>query len=172
MKKLLFILLLFSGIAYGQYPSVLVDLRNDPDAIELQIGDLQQQQVNLGFNFPLYGEVFNTAWVTYTGVISFQDQVSGGNFCCNALDAEDPAVTDLLMAGQLEHLDYSIYALWTDLAVEYNANPWYLSNNTNATFGWYNIPEFGYLENLNSFELKIFDTGDITPAQMGLPIAP
>ena len=161
MKKLLFILLLFSGIAYGQYPSVLVDLRNDPDAIELQIGDLQQQQVNLGFNFPLYGEVFNTAWVTYTGVISFQDQVSGGNFCCNALDAEDPAVTDLLMAGQLEHLDYSIYALWTDLAVEYNANPWYLSNNTNATFGWYNIPEFGYLENLNSFELKIFDTGDI-----------
>ena len=161
MKKLLLSLLLFSGIAYGQYPSVLVDLRDDPDAIELQIDDLQQQQVNLGFDFPLYGEVFDKAWVTYTGVISFQDQVSGGNFCCNALDAEDPAVIDLLMSGQAEHLDYSIYALWTDLAVEYNANPWYLSNSTNATFGWYDIPEFGYLENLNSFEVKIFDTGDI-----------
>ena len=162
MKKLLLSLLLFSGIAYGQYPSVLVDLRDDPDAIELQINDLQQQQVDLQFNFPLYDQEFNKASVTYTGVINFQDQVNGGQFCCNGLDLENQAVEDALLNGQYDYLDYSIMGLWTDLEVEYNANPWFLSNNTNATFGWYDIPEFGgYRNNLNSFEVKIFDDGDI-----------
>lgn len=155
--------LLISQVALGQqYPSVLADLRNNNDAVELQINDLQQQQVDLQFNFPLYDQEFNKAWVTYTGVINFQDQVNGAQFCCNGLDLENQAVEDALLNGQYDYLDYSIMGLWTDLEVEYNANPWFLSNNTNATFGWYNIPEFGgYRNNLNSFEVKIFDDGDI-----------
>ena len=155
--------LLISQVALGQqYPSVLADLRNNNDAVELQINDLQQQQVDLQFNFPLYDQEFNKAWVTYTGVINFQDQVNGGQFCCNGLDLENQAVEDALLNGQYDYLDYSIMGLWTDLEVEYNANPWFLSNSTNATFGWYDIPEFGgYHNNLNSFEVKIFDDGDI-----------
>lgn len=155
--------LLISQVALGQqYPSVLADLRNNNDAVELQINDLQQQQVDLQFNFPLYDQEFNKAWVTYTGVINFQDQVNGGQFCCNGLDLENQAVEDALLNGQYDYLDYSIMGLWTDLEVEYNANPWFLSNNTSATFGWYDIPEFGgYRNNLNSFEVKIFDDGDI-----------
>lgn len=166
MKKLLFILLLFSGIANGQdmskqYPSVLVDLRNDPDAIELQIGDLQQQQVNLGFDFPLYDQTFSDVWVTYTGVLNFQETASGGNFCCNGIDMDDPQFQQQAANGQYQHLNYSILAMWTDLNVQYNANPWYKTNTTNATFGWYDIPEFGGTTNLNSFEVKLFDSGDI-----------
>jgi len=155
--------LLISQVALGQqYPSVLADLRTNNDAVELQINDLQQQQVDLQFNFPLYDQEFNKAWVTYTGVINFQDQVNGAQFCCNGLDLENQAVEDALLNGQYDYLDYSIMGLWTDLEVEYNANPWFLSNNTNATFGWYDIPEFGgYRNNLNSFEVKIFDDGDI-----------
>jgi len=161
MKKLLFSLLLFSGIAYGQYPSVLVDLRNDPDATELQINDLQQQQVNLGFDFPLYDQTFSDVWVTYTGVINFQETTNGGSFCCNGRDMDDPQFQQQAANGQYQYLNYSILAMWTDLHVEYNANPWYKTNSTNATFGWYDIPEFGGTTNLNSFEVKIFDSGDI-----------
>ena len=161
MKKLLLSLLLFSGIAYGQYPSVLVDLRNDPDATELQINDLEQQRVNLGFDFPLYDQTFSDVWVTYTGVLNFQETVSGGNFCCNGMDMDDPQFQQQAANGQYQHLNYSILAMWTDLNVEYNANPWYKTNSTNATFGWYDIPEFGGTTNLNSFEIKLFDSGDI-----------
>jgi len=166
MKKLLLSLLLFSGIAYGQdmskqYPSVLVDLRNDPDAIELQIGDLGQSQVNLGFDFPLYDQTFSDVWVTYTGVLNFQETASGGNFCCEGRDMDDPQFQQQAANGGYQHLNYSILAMWTDLYVEYNANPWYKTNSTNATFGWYDIPEFGGTTNLNSFEVKLFDSGDI-----------
>jgi hypothetical protein len=161
MKKLLLSLLLFSGIAYGQYPSVLVDLRDDPDATELQINDLQQQQVNLGFDFPLYDQTFKDVWVTYTGVLNFQETASGGNFCCNGMDMDDPQFQQQAANGGYQHLNYSILAMWTDLNVQYNANPWYKTNPTNATFGWYDIPEFGGTTNLNSFEVKIFDSGDI-----------
>jgi hypothetical protein len=161
MKKLLFSLLLFSGIAYGQYPSVLVDLRNDPDATELQINDLQQKQVNLGFDFPLYDQTFSDVWVTYTGVLNFQETTNGGSFCCNGRDMDDPQFQQQAANGQYQHLNYSILAMWTDLHVEYNANPWYKTNSSNATFGWYDIPEFGGTTNLNSFEVKIFDSGDI-----------
>jgi hypothetical protein len=166
MKKLLFSLLLLSGIANGQdmskqYPSVLVDLRNDPDAIELQINDLQQQQVNLGFDFPLYDQTFSDVWVTYTGVLNFQETTNGGSFCCNGMDMDDPQFQQQAANGGYQHLNYSILAMWTDLHVEYNANPWYKTNSSNATFGWYDIPEFGGTTNLNSFEVKIFDSGDI-----------
>ena len=166
MKKLLLSLLLFSGIAYGQdmskqYPSVLVDLRNDPDAIELQIGDLGQSQVNLGFDFPLYDQTFSDVWVTYTGVLNFQETASGGNFCCEGRDMDDPQFQQQAANGGYQHLNYSILAMWTDLNVQYNANPWYKTNSTNATFGWYDIPEFGGTTNLNSFEVKLFDSGDI-----------
>jgi hypothetical protein len=161
MKKLLFSLLLFSGIAYGQYPSVLVDLRNDPDATEIQMTDLQQQQVNLGFDFPLYDQTFSDVWVTYTGVLNFQETTDGASFCCNGRDMDDPQFQQQAANGQYQYLNYSILAMWTDLHVEYNANPWYKTNSTNATFGWYDIPEFGGTTNLNSFEVKIFDSGDI-----------
>lgn len=164
MKRLVLLLLvLASAAAYGQqYPSVLVDIRNDSNAVELDIADLNQTRVDLQFDFPLYGETFKEAWVTYTGVINFQDQVNGGVFCCNGRDFNDQTFSEQLVNGQYDYLDYSIFGMWTDLDVEYNANPWYLSKQNTATFGWYDIPEFGgFTNNLNSFEIKIFDSGDI-----------
>ena len=164
MKRLLFSLLLFSGIAYGQYPSVLVDLRNDNSAVELHINDLSQTQVSLGFDFPFYGNTFDKAWVTYTGVINFQDTgVNGYTFCCSGFDLEaDQYNTEQWRNGShAAALSQSIFGLWTDLAVAPNPNPWFKTTNNTATFGWYDIPEYYDLNNLNSFEIKLFDTGDI-----------
>ena len=156
--------MLFSGIAYGQYPSVLVDLRNDNSAVELQINDLQQTQVDLGFDFPFYDNTYDKAWVTYTGVLNFQDTgVNGQTFCCSGFDLEDEMYnTEQWRNGnKADALSYSIFGLWTDLAVAYNPNPWFKTTNNTATFGWYDIPEFYNINNLNSFEIKLFDTGDI-----------
>ena len=164
MKKLFLVLMLFSGIAYGQYPSVLVDLRNDNSAVELHINDLSQTQVSLGFDFPFYGNTFDKAWVTYTGVLNFQDNgVNGSNFCCSGFDLEaDQYNTEQWRNGShAAALSQSIFGLWTDLAVAPNPNPWYKTTNNTATFGWYDIPEYYNLNNLNSFEIKLFDTGDI-----------
>ena len=164
MKKLFLVLMLFSGIAYGQYPSVLVDLRNDNSAVELQINDLQQTQVDLGFDFPFYDNTYDKAWVTYTGVLNFQDTgVNGGTFCCSGFDleAEMYNTEEWRNGGHAAALSQSIFGLWTDLAVAYNPNPWFKTTNNTATFGWYDIPEFYNINNLNSFEIKLFDTGDI-----------
>ena len=164
MKKLLFSLLLFSGIAYGQYPSVLVDLRNDNSAVELQINDLSQTQVDLGFDFPFYDNTYDKAWVTYTGVINFQDTgVNGYTFCCSGfdLDADQYNTSEWRNGSHAAALSQSIFGLWTDLAVDPNPNPWYKTTSNTATFGWYDIPEYYNLNNLNSFEIKLFDTGDI-----------
>jgi len=164
MKKLFLVLMLFSGIAYGQYPSVLVDLRNDNSAVELQINDLQQTQVDLGFDFPFYDNTYDKAWVTYTGVLNFQDTgVNGQTFCCSGFDLEAEMYnTEQWRNGnKADALSYSIFGLWTDLAVAYNPNPWFKTTNNTATFGWYDIPEFYNINNLNSFEIKLFDTGDI-----------
>jgi hypothetical protein len=164
MKRLLFGLLLFSGIAYGQYPSVLVDLRNDNSAVELQINDLSQTQVDLGFDFPFYDNTYDKAWVTYTGVINFQDTgVNGGTFCCSGFDleADQYNTSEWRNGSHAAALSQSIFGLWTDLAVDPNPNPWYKTTSNTATFGWYDIPEYYNLNNLNSFEIKLFDTGDI-----------
>jgi hypothetical protein len=164
MKKLLFSLLLFSGIAYGQYPSVLVDLRNDNSAVELQINDLQQTQVDLGFDFPFYDNTYDKVWVTYTGVLNFQDTgVNGGTFCCSGFDleAEMYNTEEWRNGSHAAALSQSIFGLWTDLAVAPNPNPWYKTTNNTATFGWYDIPEYYNINRLNSFEVKLFDTGDI-----------
>ena len=164
MKKLLFSLLLFSGIAYGQYPSVLVDLRNDNSAVELHINDLSQTQVDLGFDFPFYDNTYDKVWVTYTGVLNFQDTgVNGGTFCCSGFDleAEMYNTEEWRNGNKAGALSQSIFGLWTDLAVAPNPNPWFKTTNNTATFGWYDIPEYYDLNNLNSFEIKLFDTGDI-----------
>lgn len=164
MKKLFLVLMLFSGIAYGQSSSVLVDLRNDNSAVELHINDLKQTQVSLGFDFPFYDNTYDKAWVTYTGVVNFQDNgVKGQSFCCSGYDLEaDMYNTEQWRNGsKADALSYSIFGLWTDLAVAYNPNPWYKTTSNTATFGWYDIPEYYNTSRLNSFEVKIFDTGNI-----------
>ena len=164
MKKLFIALMLLSGIAYGQYPSVLVDLRNDNSAVKLDIDDLQQAQVDLGFDFPFYDNTYDKAWVTYNGVVNFQDNgVKGHTFCCSGydLEAEMYNTEQWRNGSKADALSYSIFGLWTDLAVEYNPNPWYKTTSNTATFGWYDIPEYYNTNRLNSFEVKIFDTGDI-----------
>jgi len=164
MKRLLLVLLLLSGFTHGQDASVLVDLRDDADAVKIDMTDLSQAQVNLGFLFPLYDETFDTTWITYTGVLNFQSVVNGGSFCCVGQDMTSAAFQDGVTnnPGGYDKYDYSIFALWTDLDIAYNANPWYKTTDTSATFGWYDIPEFyRNLNDLSSFEIKIFDTGNI-----------
>ena len=158
MKYSIAIALLFaSSIACGQSISILSNLNNGVDgATQVQMTDLKQTQVDLGFDFPYYDQTFDDVWVTYTGVLNFQDTTNGYNFCCTGRD-----ITSSAVHSQTKY-DYSIFALWTDLDIEYVANPWFKATSDKAIFGWYNVPEwYRRLSDVSSFELELHDTGEI-----------
>ena len=102
-----------SSISCGQSISILSNLNNGVDgATQVQMTDLKQTQVDLGFDFPFYEEVYDDVWVTYTGILNFQDTTSGNWFCCSGRD-----ITSSSTHSQTRY-DYSIFALWTDLDIE------------------------------------------------------
>ena len=86
MKYSVILALLFvSSIACGQ--SILSNLNNGVDgATQIHMTDLKQTEVDLGFDFPYFDQTFDDVWVTYTGVLNFQDSTNGGWFCCNGRD--------------------------------------------------------------------------------------
>ena len=154
-------LCILCGSAFGQ--SVLSDLSNDPNATEIHMNDLKQTTVNLGFDFPFYDSLHDDVIVTYTGVLNFQDHNSGGNFCCLGRDLTDTTMqANAGPTGYARYWNYSIYGLWTDLDIEYAANPWYKTTDSMAIFGWYDVPEwYRRTSDVSSFELELYDTGEI-----------
>jgi len=148
-------LCILCGTAFGQ--SVLSNL-NTPNsgASQLQLEDLRQTQVDLGFDFPFYEQTYDEVWVTYTGALNFQSSTSGSWFCCTGWDLNNPNTRNNTK------WDYSIFGLWTDLDIEYVANPWYKTTDSMAIFGWYDVPEWYRRTNdVSSFEIELYDTGEI-----------
>ena len=148
-------LCILCGSAFGQ--SVLSNLNTgNSGATQLQLDDLRQTQVDLGFDFPFYEQAYDEVWVTYTGALNFQNSTSGSWFCCTGRD-----LTNSTTQANTKW-DYSIFGLWTDLDIEYVANPWYKTTDSMAIFGWYNVPEwYRRTSDVSSFELELYDTGEI-----------
>lgn len=148
-------LFVLSSFTCGQ--SVLNNLNTgNTGATQLQLDDLRQTQVDLGFDFPFYEQTYDEVWVTYTGALNFQNSTSGSWFCCTGRD-----LTSSTTQANTKW-DYSIFGLWTDLDIEYVANPWYKTTDSMAIFGWYNVPEwYRRLSDVSSFELELYDTGEI-----------
>lgn len=133
----------------------LVGINNNPNSTMVQLWDDGSAQVPLEFMFPFYDREFNQSVMFSNGTVSFGPRRDMGyNFCCNGLD-----LTTLNPDGSLQY-NYSIFMLWTDLFSQQN-NTFYLSEPTSMTYGWYGSTEYGNPSVNNSFELQIYESGDI-----------
>jgi hypothetical protein len=109
----------------------------------LNLGDDTTRQISLGFEFEYWGQTFTDVWVSSNGFVSFE---GAANLCCNGLPLEQAQRN-------------TIYAYWSDL-VSYTGNPYYRLDEGSALFGWYGTQEYG-TNNLNTFEIGLFDNGNI-----------
>ena len=109
----------------------------------LNLGDDATRRISLGFEFEYWGQTFTDVWVSSNGFVSFE---SAANLCCNGLPIEQAQRN-------------TIYAYWSDL-ISYTGNPYYRLDEGSALFGWYGTQEYG-TNNLNTFEIGLFDNGNI-----------
>jgi hypothetical protein len=142
----------------------LDEIKNDPNAIAVGqfLGDDGSTQIQLPFTFELYGQQFNSVWMMSNGVLSFTGQ--GGGYCCNGEDISQ------LADGNATHHNYIIAAAWSDLLTPGNENAYYLATAEDITFGWYGVFEYYDPNNLNSFEIQLYNTGTIDMNYGGMDI--
>ena len=142
----------------------LDEIKNDPNAVAVgnMLGDDGSTQIQLPFTFELYGQQFNSVWMMSNGVLSFTGQ--GGSYCCNGEDISQ------LADGNATHHNYIIAAAWSDLLTPGNENAYYLATAEDITFGWYGVFEYYDPNNLNSFEIQLYNTGSIDMNYGGMDI--
>lgn len=133
----------------------LDEIKNDPNAVAVgnMLGDDGGTLVQLPFTFEYYGQQFTSVYMMSNGVLSFTGQ--GGSFCCNGQDISQQADYNAT------HYNYIIAAAWSDLLTPTNENAYYLATTEDITFGWYGVYEFYDANNLNSFEIQLYNTGSI-----------
>lgn len=145
MKRLALALLLASP-AYAQtYEPVLLQpqiVGSPATTTPLNLGDDSTIQVDLGFEFPYWGQTFTSAWVSSNGFISFG---TSSHLCCNGAPIEQAPRN-------------TIYGFWTDLIS--GGNPYYRRDNGSFLVGWYATNEYG-TGIQETFELNLFSSGDI-----------
>lgn len=124
----------------GIIPSQLIG--SPATTTPLALGDDSTTRIDLGFDFTYWGQVFNSAWVSSNGFVSFQ---SPAHLCCNGAPIEQAQRN-------------TIYGFWTDLISA--TNPYYRRSAGSILFGWYNTSEYG-TQNKYTFELGLFDDGKI-----------
>ncbi len=138
--------LLLASPAYAQtYEPVLlppVITASPQTTTPLNLGDDNAVQLDLGFDFPYWGQTFSTAWVSSNGTISFS---TSSNLCCNGMPLEQAPRN-------------TIYGFWTDLIS--GGNPYYRRDNGSFLVGWYGTNEYGSA-NQQTFEVNLFSSGDI-----------
>lgn len=117
----------------------------------LQLGDDNTAQVGLGFDFTYWGQVFNSAWVSSNGFVSFG---TSANLCCNGFPIEQAPRN-------------TIYGFWTDL-VSYSGNPYYQRGEGSILFGWYGTTEYG-TNNQFTFEITLTNDNKIRLTYANMP---
>lgn len=125
----------------GQIPPQIVG--SPTTTTPLALGDDRTARIDLGFEFTYWGQVFNSAWVSSNGFVSFE---SSNHLCCNGVPLEQAPRN-------------TIYGFWTDL-VSFSGNPYYRRNQGSILFGWYATQEYG-TPNQYTFEIGLFDDGKI-----------
>jgi len=141
----------------------LDEIKNNPTATNVSpwLGDDGRINLTLPFQFEYYGEQFNHVWMMSNGVLSFTG--NGGGYCCNGED-----ISAMADAGQTQH-NYIIAAAWSDLFT-LGQNAYYLGTQESATFGWYGVFEYYDPNNLNSFEIELYSSGNIDLRYGGIDI--
>lgn len=134
----------------GQSTGQLQDLKNNPLATNVTMGDDSNRSVPLGFDFPFYGKTFNQSWMYSNGGVSFSGAGVPGGFCCSGLNLTTLRDTSY---------NYSIVPLWTDLIAIQGGSQYTLGTPTSMTYGWYGVSEYYDASKRSSFEVKIDNTG-------------
>ena len=111
--------------------------------VPMNLGDDNSRLIPLDFTFNLFGNTYNSVFISSNGFISF---TNGSNGCCNG----NPLPSSF---------SNSIFGLWTDL-ISATGNPYYFSSADVFTAGWYNTNEFG-TGNQFTFEISLFPNNDI-----------
>ena len=143
------------NIMTGQDAYQLQQIKNDPNATLHVIYDDSNKNIPLDFTFPYWGQGFTNSWMYSNGIISFTGANLPGGGCCAGQD-----LAFLSSTGQTTY-NYSLMPLWTDLISNSNQSFYTLGTASSMTYGYYGVSEFGYANNLNSFEVKIDNTGKI-----------
>lgn len=136
-------------VGVGANATPLTDIRNNPAAVNVTMGDDSFVNVPLGFSFPYFGQSFAQSWMHSNGVVSFKPPSETSGFCCHGQNLSttiNPAY------------NYAIMPMWTDLIASDDRSHWYLRGPSDLTFGWYGVNEYG-TQNRNSFEVKINSLG-------------
>ena len=144
------------SVGQGSAALPLQNINNMTDSTSTQLGDDGWKDVPLPFQFPYWGQTFNQSTMYSNGVVQFGRPVGAGwpnwnnSFCCHGSD---------LTTNTNTGYNYSIMSLWTDL-VDFDGNTTYYRGTTDSmTYGWYNQSQYGQINNRNTFELKINNTG-------------
>jgi hypothetical protein len=148
-------------ITVSANPTPLAEIKNNPLAVNVTMGDDANRGVPLGFSFPYFGQTFTQSWMHSNGVVSFQQPGITGNFCCSG---------ENLTQTTTSQYNYSIMPMWTDLIAPSNNNHFYLQGNNEITYGWYGVNEYG-TQNANSFELKLNSAGLVDVRLQGAMIS-
>jgi hypothetical protein len=127
----------------------LTDIRTNPAATNVTMGDDEVRNVPLGFNFPFWGQTFTNSWMSSNGFVAFQPSLNHG--CCSGVD---------LTTTTNSAYNYTIYGLHSDLYAHPGVGSnWYLRETNSMTYGWYNVSQCCNANGGNSFEIKINSAG-------------
>jgi hypothetical protein len=130
----------------------LQEIKNNPNAVNITMGDDSWANVPLGFDFPFFGRTFNNSWAMTNGMVTFQDPTVSGIWgaCCSGVN---------LSTERNPAWNYSIFAVHTDLYSWQPDSQYYLRENNSMTYGWYNLSQCCSSAGGNSFEIKINSAG-------------
>lgn len=136
----------------------LQDLKNNPLATNVTMGDDSNVRVPLDFTFPFYNQKFTESWMYSNGAVNFKGSNVPGGFCCEGVN-----LSNLQDTGY----NYSIMPLWTDLIALQGGSHYVLGDSKSMTYGWYGVSEYADTSRRSSFELSIDSTGRINTAFSG-----
>jgi len=128
----------------------LQNIKTNPAATQVQLGDDGNVNVPLQFQFSYFGQTFSNSWMHSNGVVSFQNPSVTGNFCCSGVD---------LSRTTESRYNYAIMPLWTDLYARTSASTYVLGTENSVTYGWYGTSQYANSNNRSSFEVKLDSTG-------------
>jgi hypothetical protein len=127
----------------------LTDIRTNPAATNVTMGDDEVRNIPLGFNFPFWGQSFNNSWMSSNGFVAFQPSLGHG--CCSGVN---------LTTETNPAYNYTIFGVHSDLyAHPGTGSNWYLRETNSMTYGWYNVSQCCNADGGNSFEIKINSAG-------------
>jgi len=135
---------------------------------EYNISDDGWAHVPLDFTFPFQNGFYNDAFMFSNGVVGFIDPAAQQTYglCCDGQNMLDPTNTSNYIYNNIQTrpgLNFSIFGLHTDLK-KYSGKGgkfYTQGDESGMRFFWENISEFSQPNNLNTFDVGIYPSGNI-----------